>query len=94
MPAETPYALRALAGGRSLALTVAAFAATFALAQTPSSTLDTAAVAGSAPVERSALDATLFYQLLIGEIELRNGEAGNAYAVLLDAARRTTPSMA
>ena len=40
-------------------------------------------------VENSRLDAPLFYQLLIGEIELRNGEAGNAYAVLLDAARRT-----
>jgi tetratricopeptide (TPR) repeat protein len=35
------------------------------------------------------LDAPLFYQLLIGEIELSSGEAGNAYAVLLDAARRT-----
>ncbi|MFT3664325.1 tetratricopeptide repeat protein [Piscinibacter sp.] len=41
------------------------------------------------PVENSALDAQLFYQLLIGEIELRNGEAGTAYQVLLDAARRT-----
>ena len=39
-------------------------------------------------VENSKLDAQLFYQLLIGEIELRNGEAGNAYEVLLDAARR------
>lgn len=40
-------------------------------------------------VERSALDAPLFYQLLIGELELRDGRAGNAYQVLLDAARRT-----
>ena len=39
-------------------------------------------------VENSNLDAQLFYQLLIGEIELRSGEAGNAYEVLLDAARR------
>jgi tetratricopeptide (TPR) repeat protein len=37
----------------------------------------------------SALDAQLFYQLLIGEIELRGGEAGTAYQVVLDAARRT-----
>jgi tetratricopeptide (TPR) repeat protein len=37
----------------------------------------------------SPLDAQLFYQLLIGEIELRNGEAGTAYQVVLDAARRT-----
>jgi len=41
------------------------------------------------PVENSALDAPLFYQLLIGEIELRSGQAGNAYEVMLDAARRT-----
>ena len=37
----------------------------------------------------SKLDAPLFYQLLIGELELRQGEAGTAFAVLLDAARRT-----
>lgn len=50
------------------------------IAQTP---------AGKPPVENSALDAQLFYQLLIGEIELRSGEAGTAYQVVLDAARRT-----
>ncbi len=37
----------------------------------------------------SAMDAPLFYQLLIGEIELQNGQAGVAFQVLLDAARRT-----
>ncbi|MEN9892286.1 MAG: hypothetical protein RLY78_2581 [Pseudomonadota bacterium] len=42
-----------------------------------------------APVpQRSAMDAPLFYQLLIGEIELRQGHAGNAYEVIFDAARR------
>ena len=48
--------------------------------------------AASAPAEaptNSAMDAPLFYQLLIGEIELQNGQAGVAYQVLLDAARRT-----
>jgi len=40
-------------------------------------------------VENSAIDAPLFYQLLIGEIEFRGGEAGTAYEVILDAARRT-----
>ncbi len=45
--------------------------------------------AAPAPVENSALDAQLFYQLLIGEIELRGGDAGTAYQVVLDAARRT-----
>ena len=41
------------------------------------------------PPTHSAMDAPLFYQLLIGEIELTNGQAGVAYQVLLDAARRT-----
>ncbi len=43
--------------------------------------------AASAPTN-SGLDALLFYQLLIGELELRAGRAGNAYEVILDAARR------
>jgi len=38
---------------------------------------------------RSALDALLFYQLLIGELELRQGQPAVAFEVLLDAARRT-----
>ena len=50
------------------------------------------ASAQSAPaparVENSALDAPLFYQLLVGEIELRSGELGEAYQIVLDAARR------
>ncbi|HEX7440930.1 MAG TPA: tetratricopeptide repeat protein [Caldimonas sp.] len=45
--------------------------------------------AGSHEAETSELDAALFYQLLIGEIELRSGEPGTAYQVLLEAARRT-----
>jgi tetratricopeptide (TPR) repeat protein len=42
-----------------------------------------------APPENSSLDAPLFYQLLIGELELSAGRAGSAYEVVLDAARRT-----
>jgi tetratricopeptide (TPR) repeat protein len=41
------------------------------------------------PVVNSSLTAPLFYQLLIGEIELREGAAGTAYEVVLDAARKT-----
>jgi tetratricopeptide (TPR) repeat protein len=40
-------------------------------------------------VINSGIDAPLFYQLLIGEIELSAGQAGNAYQIMLDAARRT-----
>jgi tetratricopeptide (TPR) repeat protein len=43
----------------------------------------------AASLDNSSLDAPLFYQLLIGEIELRSGESGAAYEVILDAARRT-----
>jgi tetratricopeptide (TPR) repeat protein len=39
-------------------------------------------------INNSALDAQLFYQLLIGEIELKAGSPGTAYEVVLDAARK------
>lgn len=52
-----------------------------------------------APAERStpeaatptvtALDAELFYQLLLGELNTRTGEAGAGFSLMLDAARRT-----
>lgn len=41
------------------------------------------------PVSNSSLDASLFYQLLLGEMTARGGEAGTAYQVILDAARKT-----
>ena len=51
------------------------------------------AAAGAAPAPelppQSALDAPLFYQLLIGEMQLRAGDPGTAYRAFLDAARRT-----
>jgi tetratricopeptide (TPR) repeat protein len=40
------------------------------------------------PVASSDLDAPLFYQPLLGEIELRNGDTATAYQLLLDAAKR------
>lgn len=47
-------------------------------------------IAADAPaVKSSALDARLFYDLLLGEMELRSGSPGSAFQVLLDAARRT-----
>ncbi len=55
----------------------------------------TASALAAAPAERgpavvnSALDAPLFYQLLVGELELREGQAGTAYQVFLEAARRS-----
>lgn len=40
-------------------------------------------------VVNSSLDAALFYQLLVAEMELRAGAAGTAYELLLDAGRKT-----
>ncbi len=37
----------------------------------------------------SALDSTLFYQLLVGEITTQGGEAAAGFALMLDAARKT-----
>ena len=47
------------------------------------------AEASSAPLKNSALDAPMFYQLLIGELEAQSGRLGNAHEVMLDGARRT-----
>jgi tetratricopeptide (TPR) repeat protein len=45
--------------------------------------------AASAPLANSALDERLLYQLLVGEMALNGGDAGSAYELILDAARRT-----
>lgn len=46
------------------------------------------AAVASAPAN-SAMDQRLLYQLLVGEMALNSGDAGSAYELLLDAARRT-----
>jgi tetratricopeptide (TPR) repeat protein len=50
---------------------------------------DNAASEKAEKVENSALNAPLFQQLLIAEIEVREGELGAAYQLTIDAARRT-----
>jgi tetratricopeptide (TPR) repeat protein len=47
------------------------------------------ASAGSPAGASSALTGELFYQLLLGELNARSGEPGNAYSLILDAARKT-----
>lgn len=44
--------------------------------------------AGSAVPDDSGMDGALFYQLLMAEIQLRNGQPAVAYEVVLEAARR------
>jgi tetratricopeptide (TPR) repeat protein len=41
------------------------------------------------PVNNSSLDAPMFYQLLVGEMEAQAGRQSNAFEVMLDAARRS-----
>jgi tetratricopeptide (TPR) repeat protein len=78
---------------RAVAAAAAAFFCTTASgpmwAQSPTASTSATPAPVEAPPQPSAMDASLFYQLLIGEIELRSGNAANAYEALLDAARRT-----
>lgn len=62
-------------------LLVLFFCALAAHAQTPDAKTD--------PTLSSALDGELFYQLLLGELNARDGDLGAAYSLLLDAARKT-----
>ncbi len=52
-------------------------------------TLAAARSATDASAEKSALDRQLFFQLLVGEIELLAGQPGVAFEALLDGARKT-----
>lgn len=40
-------------------------------------------------ITRSALDGVMFYQVLVSELELRQGDAGLAFQVMLEAAKRS-----
>ena len=44
---------------------------------------------GKATPPQSALDAALFYQLLLGELNVRSGSPGSGFSFILDAARKT-----
>lgn len=76
-----PALNRRTAGARALfALAASAALAGAALAQ---------AATPNPPIENSRLDARMFYELLIGEIELNAGDAGAAFQLVLDSARRS-----
>jgi tetratricopeptide (TPR) repeat protein len=49
----------------------------------------TAPSSDTAAVPQSALDAALFYQLLLGELNVRSGSPGSGFSFILDAARKT-----
>ena len=85
----SPARHRALGCARAIALAAAmAWTPSFAQAASPAAAAATDAAASKPAPANSGMDAPLFYQLLIGEIELRSGRAANAYEVMLDAARR------
>ncbi|WP_232504987.1 tetratricopeptide repeat protein [Rubrivivax gelatinosus] len=85
MPVRSPAARRGL---RPLAAALA-LATVSAWAQDAAAPPAAPASSPPAAVRNSLLDAPLFYQLLIGEIEAREGQPGAAYQVILDAARRS-----
>ncbi|MBQ0958148.1 tetratricopeptide repeat protein [Ideonella sp. 4Y11] len=77
-PGWTPTLLAALLGLAPLA----------AVAQTAPAGAAPASTAAEPPPQPSALDAPMFYQLMVAEFEANSGRLGNAYEVMLDAARR------
>ena len=69
-------------------------AAAFGLHSACAQSAATPADAGTASkakseVQNSTMDATLFYQLLISEIQVRQGDLGTAFQLYLDAAKRS-----
>ncbi len=58
-------------------------------AQAQAVTTPVASAANQATPTSSALDAPLFYQLLIGEISVRGEQSGEGFSLILDAARKT-----
>ncbi len=49
----------------------------------------TTGVCAETPVQNSNLNAVLFYQLLLGELNVQSGEPGSGFTIILDAARKT-----
>ena len=81
-PLSCPRTTRPRRLTAALAIAFGLGGAAHALAQTP---------APASPPEgpsSSTLDAMLFYQLLLGELNVRGGDPGAGYSLILDAARR------
>ena len=77
---------------RAGALTLGLGLAMGAVAQTsadPQNKPTDASAAASTSTTPSALTSQLFYQLLLSELQVRSGDAGAGYSIMLDAARKT-----
>lgn len=62
--------------------------ATIAVQAQPSATPSLPPASSAQTVENSRLDAPLLYQLLLGEMQVRSGDPGAGYSLILDAARK------
>ena len=79
---------------RALAAALVSLTVASVEAQSPATPPSPAASAPAAPAseavpDKSILDASLFYQLMLGELNAQGNEPGTAYSLLLDAARKT-----
>jgi tetratricopeptide (TPR) repeat protein len=86
MPAQTasmrPHSLKTLSRALSLAgLLICGAGTTWAADATPPSP-------PASGVQNSRMDRTMFYQVLVGEVTARGGDAGAAYQIYLELARR------
>lgn len=73
---------------RRMALLVALLLGGSMTAQAQTSPSTPPASEATSPVVNSALNAPLFYQLLLGELNVQAGEPGTGYSLILDAARK------
>jgi len=55
----------------------------------PAASQDAPSTAMPPAPQASALDAVMFYQLLLGELNAQNGESGTGFSLILDAARKS-----
>lgn len=76
-------------GCRGRKLSASLIIAVLALLTTPAPAQEATTPPPSEEPVSSNMSAELFYQLLLGELQLREGEPGAAYSLMLDAARKT-----
>ncbi|NIC42161.1 tetratricopeptide repeat protein [Aquabacterium sp. A08] len=87
-PGGTAWPTRAAGAGRPFTVLLLGGLLAAALGTLPRAAQADATPPNPEPVA-SDLDAALFYQLLLGEIQLRQNDPGAAFSLVLDAANRT-----
>ncbi|MGC4062705.1 MAG: tetratricopeptide repeat protein [Aquabacterium sp.] len=82
------HSARAADASTAAPTTTAAPAPAASPTSAPAAAATTAAIAAKPPVQNSAMDGALFYQVLIAEVQSNAGDAGSAYQIYLEAAKR------